>query len=104
MPWVRQISCAGRSRSCSFGNCEVTRQWIGGYDLRHANPIPRKDYRAYCTPLGLVQGIAQVTLGEQTVDLTVGQSHRLANFTSSMVEIVEVQFGDYLGEDDIVRA
>jgi mannose-6-phosphate isomerase-like protein (cupin superfamily) len=29
--------------------------------------------------------------------------HRLANLTTEPVEIVEVQFGSYLGEDDIVR-
>jgi mannose-1-phosphate guanylyltransferase/mannose-6-phosphate isomerase len=29
--------------------------------------------------------------------------HRLANLTNGPVEIVEVQFGSYLGEDDIVR-
>jgi mannose-6-phosphate isomerase-like protein (cupin superfamily) len=29
--------------------------------------------------------------------------HRLANLTTEAVEIVEVQFGSYLGEDDIVR-
>lgn len=59
----------------------------------------------------VVQGVAQVTLGEQTLELRAGQScdialgqvHRLANHTEALVEIVEVQFGDYLGEDDIVR-
>jgi mannose-6-phosphate isomerase len=59
----------------------------------------------------VVQGIARVTLGEQAFDLAVGQHcdiaveqvHRLANLTTGMVEIVEVQFGNYLGEDDIVR-
>ena len=29
--------------------------------------------------------------------------HSLANFTDSAVEIIEVQLGSYLGEDDIVR-
>ncbi len=59
----------------------------------------------------VVQGLARVTLGEREFELTVGghcdialgQVHRLANFTSEPVEIVEVQFGSYLGEDDIVR-
>jgi mannose-6-phosphate isomerase len=59
----------------------------------------------------VVQGTARVTLGERAFDLTVGQHcdiaveqvHRLANLTNDMVEIVEVQFGNYLGEDDIVR-
>ena len=33
----------------------------------------------------------------------LGAVHRLANPTAEPVEIIEVQFGSYLGEDDIVR-
>jgi mannose-6-phosphate isomerase len=59
----------------------------------------------------VVQGSARVTLGEQTFDLglgqhcdiALGQVHRLSNVTLQPVEIVEVQFGTYLGEDDIIR-
>lgn len=59
----------------------------------------------------VVRGTARVTLGEQSFDLTVGQHcdiavgqvHRLTNVTTEPVEIVEVQFGAYLGEDDITR-
>jgi mannose-6-phosphate isomerase-like protein (cupin superfamily) len=59
----------------------------------------------------VVQGIAHVTLGTRTFDLGVGEHcdialgevHRIANRTTEAVEVVEVQFGAYLGEDDIVR-
>ncbi|WP_309682884.1 phosphomannose isomerase type II C-terminal cupin domain [Polaromonas sp.] len=59
----------------------------------------------------VVQGTARVTLDErqfdlqpgQACDIALGQVHRLANLTQAPVEIVEVQFGSYLGEDDIVR-
>lgn len=59
----------------------------------------------------VVQGMAHVTAGERVVDLApgqhvdiaIGEVHRLANLTDQPVEIVEVQFGNYLGEDDIVR-
>ena len=59
----------------------------------------------------VTQGTARITLDDQVFDLApgghcdiaVGQVHRLANLTQGMVEIVEVQFGAYLGEDDIVR-
>ena len=59
----------------------------------------------------VTQGTARITLDERVFDLTVGQHcdiaigqvHRLANLTGGVVEIVEVQFGSYLGEDDIVR-
>ena len=59
----------------------------------------------------VVLGTARITLDERQFDLqsgqacgiAVGQVHRLSNLTAEPVEIVEVQFGDYLGEDDIVR-
>lgn len=59
----------------------------------------------------VTQGVALVTLDDQALelrpgqscDIAVGQVHRLANLTDGPVEIVEVQFGSYLGEDDIVR-
>lgn len=37
------------------------------------------------------------------MDFAVGEVHRLGNKTALPVEIVEVQFGVCLGEDDIVR-
>lgn len=59
----------------------------------------------------VVEGIAQVTLGEETksfytnesVYIPIGVKHRLENNTDLPVVIIEVQTGDYLGEDDIVR-
>ncbi len=59
----------------------------------------------------VVLGTARVTVDDQLMDLQPGQHidialgavHRLANLTATPVEIIEVQFGDYLGEDDIVR-
>jgi mannose-6-phosphate isomerase len=59
----------------------------------------------------VVKGLARVTIGQQEFDLRPGEHcdiplgavHRLANLTTEPVEIVEVQMGGYLGEDDIVR-
>lgn len=60
----------------------------------------------------VVQGAAWVTLDDRGFELTVGQHcdiavgqvHRITNRSvDALVEIVEVQFGNYLGEDDIVR-
>ena len=39
----------------------------------------------------------------QSIDIPKGAKHRLENRHDGMVEIIEVQFGDYLGEDDIIR-
>ena len=41
-------------------------------------------------------------LGE-TIHIAVGQPHRIVNDQDEPLVIVEVQLGDYLGEDDIVR-
>ena len=59
----------------------------------------------------VVTGTAEVTNGDQVLLLTenqstyipVGQVHRLANPGKVPLEIIEVQSGSYLGEDDIVR-
>ena len=59
----------------------------------------------------VVAGAATVTVGDsvrelargEAVDIPKGARHRLENFGTSDVEVIEVQFGDYLGEDDIVR-
>ncbi len=59
----------------------------------------------------VVSGTAEVVNGEKTILLTenqstyipLGQTHRLANPGKVPLEIIEVQSGSYLGEDDIVR-
>jgi mannose-1-phosphate guanylyltransferase / mannose-6-phosphate isomerase len=59
----------------------------------------------------VVSGTAEVTNGDQVLLLTenqstyipLGQIHRLANPGKVPLEIIEVQSGSYLGEDDIVR-
>lgn len=59
----------------------------------------------------VTQGTAHVTLGDTVFslpsgghcDIALGQVHRLANLTQEPLEIVEVQFGSYLSEDDIER-
>lgn len=59
----------------------------------------------------VVLGQAEVAVGDRVlhlgpgehVDIALGEVHRLTNRTPEPVEIVEVQFGSYLGEDDIVR-
>lgn len=59
----------------------------------------------------VVRGIANVTRGEEQFSLRANEStyipvetrHRLENPGAESLVIVEVQCGDYLGEDDIVR-
>jgi len=59
----------------------------------------------------VVSGTAKVVNGEREMSIRVNEStfipagnrHRLANGETSPLVIIEVQSGDYLGEDDIVR-
>jgi len=59
----------------------------------------------------VVKGTAEITNGNQVILLSEnqstyipqGQTHRLANPGKTPLEIIEVQSGSYLGEDDIVR-
>jgi mannose-1-phosphate guanylyltransferase/mannose-6-phosphate isomerase len=59
----------------------------------------------------VVKGTAEITNGDQVITLhenqstfiPQGQTHRLANPGKTPLEIIEVQSGSYLGEDDIVR-
>jgi mannose-1-phosphate guanylyltransferase/mannose-6-phosphate isomerase len=59
----------------------------------------------------VVKGTAEITNGDKVITLTenqstfipLGQTHRLANPGTTPLEIIEVQSGSYLGEDDIVR-
>ena len=59
----------------------------------------------------VVQGVAEVVNGDAKLSLISNQStyipagtkHRLSNLGSEPLILIEVQFGSYLGEDDIVR-
>ncbi|MEA2984981.1 MAG: mannose-phosphate guanylyltransferase / mannose-6-phosphate isomerase [Alphaproteobacteria bacterium] len=59
----------------------------------------------------VVRGTAEVTIGEEqrivheneSIYIPIGSVHRLANHGKIPLELIEVQTGSYLGEDDIVR-
>ena len=59
----------------------------------------------------VVKGTAEVTLGtdersvheNESIYIPIGSVHRLANPGKIRLELIEVQVGSYLGEDDIVR-
>ena len=58
-----------------------------------------------------VKGTAEVTIGKdvktvrenESVYIPQGEAHRLANPGKMMLEMIEVQTGSYIGEDDIIR-
>ncbi|MFN4245457.1 MAG: cupin domain-containing protein, partial [Brevinematia bacterium] len=59
----------------------------------------------------VIKGTAKVTVGDNTIFLKENEStfipktvkHRLENPGKIPLEIIEIQIGDYISEDDIVR-
>lgn len=59
----------------------------------------------------IVRGLARIVKGEETLSLNVNEPlfipketiHRIENPGTELLELIEVQYGDYLEEDDIVR-
>src|SRR5215475_14932821 len=59
----------------------------------------------------VVQGTAKVTLDDreievktgEAIDIAIGSAHRVENPGDELLIFIEVQRGNYLGEDDIVR-
>ena len=59
----------------------------------------------------VVSGVATVVRNDDEITLNanqsdyinVGDKHQLSNKTSDSLKIIEVQTGDYFGEDDIIR-
>ncbi|WP_236199421.1 mannose-1-phosphate guanylyltransferase/mannose-6-phosphate isomerase [Pseudomonas pseudonitroreducens] len=119
---VNQLDAAGRSETQN--HCQVYRPW-GSYDsvdmggrfqVKHitVKPGARLSLQMHhhrAEHWIVVSGTAQVTCDDKTFLLTENQStyipiasvHRLANPGKIPLEIIEVQSGSYLGEDDIER-
>ena len=59
----------------------------------------------------MVQGVATVTLGSQShiveenewIHIPLREKHLLSNKGNKIMQLIEVQYGKYLGEDDITR-
>jgi mannose-1-phosphate guanylyltransferase/mannose-1-phosphate guanylyltransferase/mannose-6-phosphate isomerase len=60
----------------------------------------------------VVAGLATVTLEDhvmmlgagQQVFIPLGATHRLENLSHETVELIEIRYGHYIGEDDVVTA
>jgi mannose-6-phosphate isomerase-like protein (cupin superfamily) len=88
-----------------------------GYQVKRLQVSPLKRlslqwHRHRDEQWAVARGTARVTVGDRTYNLGRGQLavvprttvHRIENISSvEPLEIIEVQTGDYLGEDDIVR-
>ena len=59
----------------------------------------------------MVQGVATVTLGVKSyiveendwIYIPLHEKHILSNNGNKVLQLIEVQYGKYLGEDDIIR-
>ena len=98
-----------------WGNFTVLDEGAG-YKVKRIEVLPGKrlSYQKHAQRAEhwfIVQGTARVTLdgadimlsAGQYVDIAIGAAHRIENPGAEKVIFVEVQRGDYLGEDDIVR-
>lgn len=87
-----------------------------GYKIKriHVKPKSRLSYQTHehrSEHWVVVTGTATCTVDDErivagkgeSVDIAVGAKHRIANEADDELVIVEVQLGDYTGEDDIVR-
>lgn len=87
-----------------------------GYKIKriHVNPHCRLSYQTHehrSEHWVVIQGTATCTIDDgevvahagESVDVTKGAKHRIANAHDVELVIVEVQLGGYTGEDDIVR-
>ena len=119
---VERLNVDGRDESRVHR--KVYRPW-GSYDVVHGghgfkikhitvNPGERLSLQMHSHRAEhwiVVRGIARVTRGEETFTVAENQStyiprgvrHRLENPGTAPLELIEVQSGTYLGEDDIVR-
>ena len=74
-------------------------------------PVETHELFADAEGVGVQDGVADVVCGTEELQLRRGEhihislqtNHRLGNSGDGPLEIIEVQLGDYLGEDDIVR-
>ena len=119
---VAQLKQAQRSQAVLHR--EVHRPW-GSYDsvdmgarhqvkrikVRPGAQLSLQSHQHRAEHWIVVKGIARVTRDNDVFELyenqstyiPIGAKHRLENPGSEWLELVEVQSGDYLGEDDIVR-
>jgi mannose-1-phosphate guanylyltransferase/mannose-6-phosphate isomerase len=119
---VEQLRRNGRSQADAHSRVDRPWGWYqvldvgGGYQVKRIAVRPggrlslqRHHHRA--EHWVVVAGEATVTVDERRdvvrpnehVYIALGAIHRLENFTNNPVELIEVQSGSYLGEDDIVR-
>ncbi len=119
---VNQLDAQGRSEH--LNHLRVLRPWGSYRDIDNSNrdrvkrivvdpgkSLSLQSHRHRAEHWVVVRGSATVINGDRELHLTedqstyipAGQKHRLINKGEIPLEVIEVQTGSYLGEDDIVR-
>ena len=99
-----------------WGSYTVLEDHVSGYKLKRieVNPgssLSLQSHQHRSEHWVVVSGTATVTRGDviatvaknESTYIPIGEKHRLANHGIIPLQIIEVQVGDYLGEDDIER-
>lgn len=96
----------------SYDSVDVgTRHQVKRIKVKPGAQLSLQSHRHRAEHWIIVKGIARVTrdndvfelFENQSTYIPIGAKHRLENPGTEWLELVEVQSGDYLGEDDIVR-
>jgi mannose-1-phosphate guanylyltransferase/mannose-6-phosphate isomerase len=120
---VQMLAADGRSEAVAHG--QEQRPW-GSFEVVHEGPafkvkeiivipggrLSLQKHRHRAEHWVVVAGTAKVTVDDQVLTLEPNQSvhiplgawHRLENPGELPMHLIEVQCGDYLGEDDIIRS
>ncbi|MHA7987483.1 phosphomannose isomerase type II C-terminal cupin domain [Rathayibacter sp. CAU 1779] len=112
---MRGQSVIGESDHRPWGTWTILDEGAGFKTKRiEVNPRSRLSYQTHehrAEVWVVASGVAAAVIdGEtvtaqvgQTIHIAIGQPHRIVNDQDEPLVIIEVQLGDYLGEDDIVR-
>ena len=94
---------------CAFAvnRCKAQRHVFEHFNVNTAEP----EHHHRAEHWVVVRGTAEVTIDDtvqtlsenQSIYIPLGAVHRLANPGRILLEVIEVQTGSYLGEDDIIR-
>ena len=92
-------------------NLKIIANVARGFDNLPLDELARRGIWATNVPDAFTASTAEVTIGtdvksvheNESIYIPIGTVHRLANRGKIPLELIEVQTGSYLGEDDIVR-
>lgn len=103
------------SETCPWGKYESLHQGnnhqVKLIEVEPGGQLSLQKHRCRSEHWIVVAGVATATVGDDCKELHVGEHvhvplgavHRLQNFGKVPLQMIEVQTGDYLGEDDIIR-